>query len=133
MRYLILEDGTKFEGKAFGADGDITEAEVVFCTSMTGFQEMLSDSKYKGKIVVATFPIVGVPGANSEDSISEDSPVGFIVREHCSEPSNFRSEGTLDEFMKKRSIVGLCGVDTRRLTRILRDNKSIKGKITDSK
>jgi len=126
--YLILEDGTRFDGMAFGFDGE-AEAEVVFDTSMTGFTEMLSNPQHKGRIVVATFPIVGVPGINDDDVLSEHSPAGFIVREHCPQPSNFRCETTIDDFMKSRSIVGLYGIDTRRLTHILRDNGTTKGKI----
>jgi len=126
---LVLQDGTRFEGYSFGADTKVT-ADVVFNTRMTGFQEMLSDPVHKGQIVVATFPIVGVPGTNEEDVLSADSPAGFIVREHCPAPSNFRCEGNIDEFMKKRNIVGLYGIDTRKLTHILRDNGGVmKGEL----
>ncbi|MCL1866544.1 MAG: carbamoyl phosphate synthase small subunit [Oscillospiraceae bacterium] len=127
--YLILEDGTKMEGKLFGTDGNVN-GEVVFNTGMSGFQEMLSDPNYRGKIVMSTFPSVGNAGANGEDVDSDYSPLGFIVRDYCEEPSNFRSEESLDEFMKKRGIVGLYGVDTRRLTRILRERGALNGTIS---
>ena len=136
--YLILDDGTKFEGLTFGADiktvDKSNKVETVFFTGMTGFQEMLTDPKYRGKIVVSTFPIAGSAGVNDEDVISNDpndSPVGYIVREYCDKPSNFRARGTIDEFMKKRGIVGLYGIDTRRLTRILRDKGHTKGFISE--
>jgi carbamoylphosphate synthase small subunit len=126
---LILEDGTVFEGDSFGFDDyyKSVQAEVVFNTSMTGFTEMLTDPDSHGKLIVCTFPIVGAPGCNSEDIVSEHSPCGVIVREYCREPSNFRCEESMDEFMRKREILGLSGIDTRRLTRILRDRGSMQG------
>jgi carbamoylphosphate synthase small subunit len=129
--YLILEDGTKFEGRRFGALSEIS-GEMVFNTSMTGFQEMLSDPNHKGQIVVATFAVTGVPGANDEDMVSDCSPAGFIVREYCDEPSNFRARFTLDELMKKRAIAGLYGIDVRRLTRLIRDNGCMNAIISDN-
>jgi carbamoylphosphate synthase small subunit len=127
--WLILEDGTKFEGRGFGADGEAA-GEVVFTTSMTGFQEILSDPNHKFQIVVSTFATVGAPGANDEDCVSGDSPAGFVVREYCDAPSNFRAGESIDAFMKKRGVVGICGVDTRELTRLLRAKGSMNGVIS---
>ncbi|MCL2634415.1 MAG: hypothetical protein FWD34_07890 [Oscillospiraceae bacterium] len=126
--WLILQDGTKFEGYSFGADGDVT-GEVVFATNMTGFQESLTDPNCQGQILVQTFPTVGNVGINEENSISEKNAAGLIVREYCDEPSNFREKGTLGEFMKQRGITGLCGIDTRKLTRHLREHGSMPGTI----
>jgi carbamoylphosphate synthase small subunit len=127
--YLILQDGTSFEGYSFGSVNSVS-AETVFNTSMTGFQEMLSDPDHNGQIVVTTFPSIGGTGVNAEDSLSDCSPVGVVVREYCPEPSNFRCERTLEDFMKERGIVGICGIDTRRLTRIIRDKGTMNGIIT---
>jgi len=128
--YLILEDGTVFEGQSFGAEGEVT-GEVVFTTSMTGFQETLTDPNYNNQIIVQTFPITGSVGANSEDNASDyGGAVGYIAREYCETPSNFRMETSLDEFLKERGIVGLCGIDTRRLTRHLRDKGTMNGIIS---
>ncbi|MDR2560138.1 MAG: carbamoyl phosphate synthase small subunit [Oscillospiraceae bacterium] len=128
--WLTLEDGTVFEGESFGAEGGIT-GEVVFTTSMTGFQETLTDPNYSGQIVVSTFPIAGCPGANSEDNLSDyGGAAGLIVREQSVIASNFRCEETINEFMKERGIVGLYGIDTRKLTRILRKKGTMNGIIS---
>jgi carbamoyl-phosphate synthase small subunit len=127
--WLTLEDGTVFEGKSFGADAEVT-GEVVFTTSMTGFQETLSDPNYTGQIVVQTFPLVGCPGTNSHDDLSDyGGAAGLIVREQSEIASNFRCEKTIDVYMKKRGIAGICGIDTRKLTRILRKSGTMNGKI----
>jgi len=136
--WLILEDGTRYEGYQFGADAgkdDCPTGEIVFSTTMTGFQESLSDSNYREQIVVMTFPTVGIVGANEQDEESADSvnsPAAVICRDYCPEPSNFRSKETIDDFMRKRGIVGLCGVDTRELARKVRDKDVVKGYITSS-
>jgi carbamoyl-phosphate synthase small subunit len=131
--WLILDDGTKFEGQVFGsacpAGSEIT-GEVVFSTGMTGFQETLTDPNYRGQIVVQTFPLIGNTGANEEDNESEFSPIGYIVKEYCDEPSNFRARNTLDAFMRHRGVVGLHGIDTRKLTHVLRDKGTVKGVIS---
>ncbi|MCL2636847.1 MAG: carbamoyl phosphate synthase small subunit [Oscillospiraceae bacterium] len=128
--FLTLEDGTVFEGESFGAEGELI-GEVVFTTCMTGFQETLTDPNYSGQIVVQTFPIAGCPGANSHDDLSDyGGAAGLIVREQSVVASNFRSEETLDEFMKKRGIIGLCGIDTRKLARILRKKGTMNGVIS---
>ena len=129
--YLILSDGTVFEGTSFGSEGTAM-GEVVFTTAMTGHQETLTDSNYHAQIVVQTFPLIGNVGANQYDDAGFNSPVGYVVREHCETPSNFRMEKKLDEFMKERGIVGIKDIDTRRLTRILREKGTMNGMISDT-
>lgn len=127
---LILEDGTIFEGKAFGYLGD-SIGEVVFNTSMTGYQEVLTDPSYYGQIVTMTYPLVGNYGINLEDMESNKSHVkGFIVREKSNDPNNFRCEMDLDTYLKQNKVIGLEGIDTRALTKILRNNGTMKGIIT---
>lgn len=127
---LLLADGTMFEGVSMGAAGT-TVGEIVFTTGMTAYQETLTDPSYYGQIVTQTFPLVGNYGINSDDYESDRVYLnGYIVREHCEMPSNFRCEGTLDEYLKKNNIVGICNIDTRALTRILRDNGVMNGMIT---
>ena len=131
--YLVLGNGEIFEGEGFGARGDVT-GEVVFTTGMTGYLETLTDPSYCGQIVVQTFPLIGNYGVISQDFESA-GPVmkAYIVKHPCRTPSNFRSEGALDGFLKERGIIGLCGIDTRALTRIIRNNGVMNGKITASK
>ncbi|MFT8888433.1 MAG: carbamoyl phosphate synthase small subunit [Ethanoligenens sp.] len=129
--YLLLADGTVFEGISIGARGT-SIGETVFNTGMTGYQETLTDASYYGQIVTQTYPLVGNYGVNDEDEESSRSWVrGYIVRENCAAPSNFRSNGTLDAFLKKQGVVGLCGIDTRHLTRLLREHGVMNGAITD--
>ena len=131
-RYLILENGAVFQGEAFGADGDVT-AEIVFTTAMTGFFETLTDPSYTGQAVVQTFPLIGNYGIIPEDAESgRVGPSAYIVREWCRHPSNFRSQGGLDAFLRARGVVGLCGIDTRALTRMLRERGVMNGIITDT-
>jgi len=128
--YLILENGAIFEGGSFGARADIC-GEIVFTTGMTGYLETLSDPSYYGQIVLQTFPLIGNYGVIPADF--ESGAVGaraYIVKYPCQEPSNFRSEGNLDAFLKERGITGLCGIDTRALTKIIRENGVMNGKIT---
>lgn len=127
--YLILENGTIFEGKSFGAQGEAI-GEIVFTTAMVGYLETLTDPSYYGQIVVQTFPLIGNYGVISEDFESAKPQVkAYIVREWCQEPSNFRCEGDLDTFLKENGIVGLYGIDTRALTRIVRESGVMNGKI----
>ena len=124
---LILENGIEFEGKAFGYLKE-SVGEVVFNTGMTGYQEVLTDPSYYGQIVTMTYPLIGNYGINLEDGESDKPKVrGFIVREKCDEPSNFRCEFSLEDYMKQNKITGLYGIDTRALTKILRDNGTMKG------
>lgn len=128
--YLLLANGTLFEGYSFGVPGTMI-GEVVFTTSMTGYQETLTDPSYYGQIVTQTFPLIGNYGVNHEDYESSRSWVqGYIVREWCDTPSNFRSEGDIDSFLKSHGIVGICGIDTRQLTRIIREHGVMNGAIT---
>lgn len=127
---LILENGMIFEGKAFGYVKD-TVGEVVFNTGMTGYQEVLTDPSYYGQIVTMTYPLIGNYGINLEDVESTCPKVkGFIVREACELPNNWRCELTLDAYLKDNKIMGLEGIDTRSLTKVLRNHGTMKGIIT---
>lgn len=126
---LILADGTEFEGRAFGADGSVV-GEIVFTTAMVGYQETLTDPSYCGQIVTQTFPLIGNYGVNSVDPESNGSVVsGYIVREQCEDPSNFRCEGDLDSYLKKYNIIGIYDIDTRQLTKIIRESGVMNGAI----
>ena len=126
---LILESGEVFHGKGFGANQDI-DGEVVFNTSMTGYQELISDPSYCGQIVCMTYPLIGNYGINRDDFESIEPAIkGLIVKEVCDYPSNFRNQMTLNEFFEKRNLSGISGIDTRRLTRVLRNSGSVKGRI----
>lgn len=124
---LALEDGTVYTGRHFGATGE-SFGEVVFNTSMTGYQEVLTDPSYRGQIVTMTYPLIGNYGINGEDVESSRPHVeGFIVRELSRIPSNFRSSGSLDDYLSKNRIVGLEGIDTRALVRRLRVRGTMTG------
>ncbi len=126
-RYLLLENGTVFEGRAFGAEGDVI-GEVVFTTSMTGYLETLTDPSYYGQIVIQTFPLIGNYGVIPEDFESRKSFVkGYIVRDWCQAPSNFRNQGDLDTFLREQGVPGLYGIDTRALTRAVREKGVMNG------
>lgn len=128
---LILESGEVFHGKGFGVEQDI-EGEVVFNTGMTGYQELISDPSYCGQIVCMTYPLIGNYGINRDDYESLEPAIkGLIVKEVCDFPSNFRNQMDLDEFFKKRNLSGISGIDTRRLTRVLRNSGVVKGKIVN--
>jgi len=127
---LILENGMIFEGKAFGYLGE-TVGEVVFNTGMTGYQEVLTDPSYYGQIVTMTYPLIGNYGLNLQDAESKAPKVkGFIVREACDYPSNFRCEITLKDYLNNNKIMGIERVDTRALTKVLRNSGTMKGIIT---
>ncbi len=127
---LALADGTVFEGVSFGAEGEAI-GEVVFNTSMTGYQEILTDPSYKGQIVTMTYPLIGNYGINEEDIESPHPHVeGFIVKEYCSYPSNWRSRGDLDSFLQSNGVVGIQGIDTRALTKHIRDVGAQEGVIS---
>lgn len=128
--YLLLADGKVFEGISFGAKGT-TIGETVFATGMTGYQETLSDPSYYGQIVTQTFPLIGNYGVNDEDYESAGSCVsGYVVREYCGAPSNFRSTGNVDAFLKRHGIIGIHSIDTRSLTRVIRERGVMNGAIT---
>jgi carbamoyl-phosphate synthase small subunit len=127
---LVLEDGSVYEGYSFGAERR-AYGEVVFNTSMTGYQEMLTDPSYAGQIVVPTYPLIGNYGINQEDVESRRIQVaGFVVREHCSRPSHALSTMTLDQYLAENGIPGIWGVDTRAITRRLRSWGVMMGAIT---
>jgi len=129
--YLVLENGKVFEGKRFGATGDVI-AEIVFTTGMTGYLETLTDKSYTGQMVVQTFPLIGNYGVIPSDFESDEiGPSGYIVKEWCQIPSNFRSEGNLDTFLLERGVPGLSGVDTRSLTKLIREAGALGACITD--
>ncbi|MFZ7121968.1 MAG: carbamoyl phosphate synthase small subunit [Eubacteriaceae bacterium] len=128
--YLQLENGVIFEGKAFGNVAD-TLGEVVFNTGMTGYQEIITDPSYYGQIVVMTYPLIGNYGINLEDSQSKAPQVkGLVVREKAKCPNNFRCELNLDGYLKYHKVMGIEGIDTRQLTKIIREKGTMKGIIT---
>ena len=128
--YLILEDGTVFEGTSIGSDREVI-SEIVFNTSMTGYLEVLTDPSYAGQAVVMTYPLIGNYGICREDMESKRAwPDGYIVRELSRIPSNFRSGDTIQNFLKEQDIPGICGIDTRALTKILREKGTMNGMIT---
>src|SRR5437763_1765217 len=129
---LPLEDGTVYTGRAFGAPGE-TFGEVVFNTSMTGYQEVLTDPSYKGQIVTMTYPLIGNYGINRDDEESGHPQVqGFIVRELARHPSNFRSHGSLDDYLIANGIPGIEGIDTRALVRRLRVRGAMMGVVSSA-
>lgn len=131
--YLALANGQVFEAERFGAPGE-TIGELVFNTSMTGYLETLTDPSYFGQIVVATFPLIGNYGDIPADYESAGIHMSaYIVRQWCQDPSNFRCGGDLDAFLKRQGVIGLCGVDTRRLTRIIRESGVMNAAIVDSR
>jgi carbamoyl-phosphate synthase small subunit len=124
---LALEDGTVFTGVSFGATGEV-DGEVCFNTSMTGYQEILTDPSYRGQIVTMTYPEIGNYGVNGEDVESAKPHLaGFVVRQKSRRASNFRATGALDEYLARAGVVGLAGVDTRALVRHIRDRGAMKG------
>ncbi len=130
---LVLEDGSVYEGYTFGTEAD-AYGEVVFNTSMTGYQEMLTDPSYAGQIVMPTYPLIGNYGINKEDFESRKIQVrGFVVREECLEPNHYLNARTLDDFLKEYDIPGIYGVDTRAITRRLRSSGVMMGIITSDK
>ena len=128
--FLILEDGTVFTGVSFGARKEII-SEIVFNTSMTGYLEILTDPSYTGEAVVMTYPLIGNYGVNYQDMESKKAhPDGFIVREIAEKASNFRNDDSLARVLTDQGITGISGIDTRKLTRILREKGTMNGMIT---
>ncbi len=124
---LALEDGTVFVGESFGAEGEV-DGEAVFNTSMTGYQEILTDPSYRGQIVTMTYPQIGNYGINTEDlESSKPHLAGFVVRENSRVPSNFRASGDLQSYLQQHGIVALAGIDTRALVRRIRIKGAMKG------
>ncbi len=131
---IILENGKQFKGFCFGNVENTVVGEIVFNTAMTGYQETLTDPSYKGQFVVMTYPLIGNYGINFDDMESEKAHLnGFIVRETCETPSNFRRELTIDGFLKENNKIGIYGIDTRALTKMIRDEGSMKAIITTRK
>ena len=119
---LALADGTVYRGQAFGAE-TVGEGEVIFNTSMTGYQEILTDPSYAGQIVTMTYPQIGNVGVNSEDQESARPFLSaFVVREWLDEPSNWRSQGSVGDFLAEAGVPGIAGIDTRALVRRIRDS-----------
>lgn len=129
--YLVLEDGHVFAGKRFGAERN-TMGELVFTTGMIDHVETMTDPCYYGQIVMQTFPQIGNYGMITQDCANKNSFLkGYVVREWCEEPSNFRCEGTIDAYLKAQDIPGICGVDTREITQLLREHGIMNAAITD--
>ena len=128
--YLILQDGRVFEGFRFGAEAD-TVGELVFTTGMCGYIETLTDPSYAGQIVMQTYPLIGNYGIIREDFEGACYVKGYVVREYCGAPSNFRTDCDLDTFLKEERVPGLFGVDTRELTRIIREHGVMNAAICD--
>ena len=127
--FLILEDGTVFTGTSIGSKKEVI-SEIVFNTSMTGYLEVLTDPSYAGQAVVMTYPLIGNYGITPDMESGRPWPDGYIVRELSRMPSNFRCEGTIQDFLLKHDIPGVAGIDTRALTKILREKGTMNGMIT---
>lgn len=127
--FLILEDGTVFTGTSIGSTREVI-SEIVFNTSMTGYLEVLTDPSYAGQAVVMTYPLIGNYGITPDMESARPWPDGYIVRELSRMPSNFRSQGTIQDFLVKYDIPGVAGIDTRALTKILREKGTMNGMIT---
>ncbi len=128
--YLTLQNGKVLQGYAFGAEGEIT-GELVFSTGMVGYIETLTDPASFGQMVVQTFPLIGNYGMIEADKQSDKAwASAYVVREICEAPSNFRTDGSLEDYLKEQGVVGICGVDTRELTKILREEGAMNARIS---
>ncbi len=128
--YLTLQNGKEFQGYAFGAEGDVA-GELVFSTGMVGYIETLTDPSNYGQIIVQTFPLIGNYGMMRADTESEKAWVSaYVVREICDAPSNFRLEGDLESYLKEQGVIGIYGVDTRQITKILREEGTMNARIS---
>ena len=127
--YLTLQNGKQFTGYRFGADGDVI-GELVFTTGMTGYVETLTDPSYYGQIVIQTFPLIGNYGYTPDKESKKPWVSAYIVREKCDTPSNFRCEKTLEKFLEENNVVGIYGIDTRELTKIVRETGVMNAAIT---
>lgn len=130
-RYLVFADGEVIEGEAFGA-AHATVGELVFTTGMGGYVETLTDPSYAGQIILQTFPLIGNYGIIPEDFEGKSAARGYVVRERCEHPSNFRCEMTLDAYLKEAGIPGICGVDTRAITKKIREKGVMNAMISDT-
>lgn len=130
-RYLCLEDGAVFEGEAFGADAEAI-GELVFATGMGGYVETLTDPSFCGQIVLQTFPMIGAYGVCPDDFEGDCRALGYVVREWVDFPSNFRSRGTVDEYLKSVGVPGISGVDTREITTLLRERGVMNAMLCDA-
>lgn len=131
-RYLILEDGSVFEGEGFGAE-TVTTGEIVFNTGMSGYQETITDQSYNGQIIAFTYPLIGNAGINRDDYESiNPTTKGVVVRETARVVGNWRAQMTLDEFLKRKHIPGISGIDTRALAKRLREAGTMKASIVDA-
>ena len=131
-RYLVLEDGSWYEGEGFGSDS-FRIGELVFNTSMTGYQEILTDNSYCGQIVMMTYPLIGNYGINRDDNESvKPSVFGLVIKDYCEEPNNWRCRETLDEYLKRVGIPGIYGLDTRAVTRKIRSLGTLKASFCSS-
>lgn len=131
MAYLVLSNGAVFEGERIGAEGE-SIGELVFTTGMVGYLETLTDPSFAGQIVIQTFPLIGNYGVIEQDFEGECAVKGYVVRELCDAPSNFRSQYDLNTFLKEKGVCGICGVDTRELTRIIREEGVMNAVICDN-
>lgn len=130
--YIVLEDGHIFEGKGYGATGE-TVGELVFTTGVVGYIETLTDAAYYGQVVLQTFPLIGNYGIINEDTNGAQPVIkAYIAREICDMPSNFRCEGLLEDYLKENGIIAVCDVDTRELTKLVRENGAMNVCITDN-
>lgn len=128
--YIVLEDGHVFEGKGYGATGQ-TVGELVFTTGVVGYIETLTDAAYYGQIVMQTFPLIGNYGIINEDTMGAKPVVkGYVAREICDMPSNFRCDGDLENYLKENGIIAICDVDTREITKLIRENGVMNACIT---
>ena len=128
--WLVLADGTVLEGESFGAEGTVI-GEVVFTTGMAGYQEVLTDPSFQGQLVAQTYPLIGNYGINYDDNESPETHLrGYIVREWCETPSNFRSAMTIDTYLKQQNVIAISGIDTRHLTRKIRNEGVMNGAVT---
>lgn len=129
--YIVLEDGHIFEGKGYGATGE-TVGELVFTTGVVGYIETLTDAAYYGQIVLQTFPLIGNYGIIDEDTMGAKPVIkGYVTREICDMPSNFRCDGDLETYLKDNGIIAVCDVDTREITKLIRENGVMNACITD--
>ncbi len=131
MAYLVLANGDVYEGTRIGAKGDCI-GEIVFTTGMVGYLETLTDPSYAGQIIIQTFPMIGNYGVIPEDFEGKSACRGYVVRELCDAPSNFRSRYDLDTYLRENGIPGICGVDTRQLTRVIRESGVMNAMICDT-